>query len=393
MRQTNARLVARFALDAEEFTAADAMTATGLTRATVLGVCADLATMGWIEAIPNEPAERPRAKGRPALRYRLSRRAGVVVGLDADEHRFSARIADLRGEVLGRAHTSPIGRDAGPDGRIAAARAAIASALDDAGHGEEDVLLTVVGIPAPADASGRSPDGDNSFWAVMNAHLAEALDGSVIVENDANLAAIAERAHSDDTPGASVAALLTGERLGAGIIVDEHLLRGPRGGAGEMRFLRLVFHDEHATDGLGALARHWAQRALASGDEESSLRGTPVEDIDAPDVLSASAAGDPLAARITAELGERLARVAFALGSLLDVEKVVVCGAIAPLLGPVLSAAREALVSSYEAPVPELVASRIGGDVVVTGAIERALARVHDDPLRFLPPLPRREDA
>src|SRR5690606_24568917 len=132
-------------------------------------------------------------------------------------------------DTLGGAREALAGREAGPDARFPAARSAIRGALADAGRRADEVRLTVVGIPAPADASGRSPEGDGGFWSVMNAHLAEALDGAVIVENDANLAAVAERARSGADRGASIATLLTGERLGAGIIVDDHLLRGPRG--------------------------------------------------------------------------------------------------------------------------------------------------------------------
>lgn len=382
MRQVNARLVARFALEADEFTATEAMAATDLTRATVLGVCADLVSDGWLEEAT--PAPNAGMKGRPALRYHLSRAAGVVVALDADEHQFLARVADLRGTALGGARVAVEGRESGPDARAAAARRTIHDALADAGRAAHDVLLTVVGIPAPADASGRSPAGDRDFWSVMNAHLAEALDGATIVENDANLAALAERAQVSDA-GTTIATLLTGERLGSGLVVDGRLIRGPHGGAGEMRFLRLMFPEEQATDGFGALARDWARRELAGGDEPSTLRVLPPAELTAEDVFSAAAAGDPLAGRIAAQLGDRLARIAFTLGSLLDVERVVVCGTLAPAMEPVLETARAALGSAFEPPVPELAASRLGGDVVVAGAIRRALATVHDDPLQFLP--------
>ncbi|MGI6879086.1 ROK family protein [Microbacterium sp. gxy059] len=385
MRQMNARLVARFALDADEFTAADAMAATDLTRATVLGVCADLVAAGWLEERADSRAAGLTSKGRPARRYRLRTAAGAIVGLDADEHRYVAHVTDLRGSLLGSVHAPIGGRDIGPAGRVEAARSAIRDAVIAAGRSPDDVLLTVVGIPAPADASGRSPEGDGGFWSLMNAHLADALDGTVIVENDANLAALAESAASDDGLGENVATLLTGERLGAGLIVDGRLLRGPRGGAGEMRFLRLIFPEEHATDGAGALARRWAREAVLATDEPSALRAIDADRIEAEDVLEAARAGDPLAQRIIDRLGERLARVAFALGSLLDVEKVVVCGAIAASLAPVLDVARRILDTAYEPPVPELVPSALGGDVVVRGAIERGRTSIQQDPLAFLP--------
>ncbi|MFS2032344.1 ROK family protein, partial [Curtobacterium sp. CT11-45] len=85
--------------------------------------------------------------------------------------------------------------------------------------------------------AGASP-GDGGFWDRMNPGFADAVPGHrVVVENDANLAALAERPSSGD---ASFAALLSGERFGSGLVVDGVLLRGAHGGAGEMRVLDLV---------------------------------------------------------------------------------------------------------------------------------------------------------
>lgn len=136
-----------------------------------------------------------------------------------------------------------------------------AGLLDEIGARPEDVLLSVVGVPAPVDVNAQSPTGDRGFWAGMNPGFADVLPGRVVVENDANLAAIAEHARllkddgvgsGDDNPSGSsgdsgrdgaignVATLSSGERLGAGLIVDGRLLRGARGGAGELRALDLI---------------------------------------------------------------------------------------------------------------------------------------------------------
>ncbi len=382
MRRMNATLVARFALRAEEFTAADVMAATDLTRATVLGVCADLVAAGWLEERADSRAAGLTSKGRPARRYRLRREVGVLVGLDADEHHYIVRVTDVRGGALAETTTAVDSRTIGPVGRAETARAAIRETLADAGRAPDEILLTVVGIPAPAGPSGDSPAGEGGYWPLMNAHFVDELEGRVIVENDANLATLAESAASDDGLGDNVATLLADERFGAGLIVDGRLLRGPRGGAGEMRFLRLIFDEDHASDGLGALARHWAREALRGSGAPSSLRDLDV--VEPSDVLRAARDGDPLASDIVLRLGARIARIAFALTSLLDVEKVVVAGDLSGELDDVLRVARELLASDYPPPIPALEASALGGDAIIAGAIERALAEVHEDPLAFL---------
>ncbi|MGK9220479.1 MULTISPECIES: ROK family protein [unclassified Microbacterium] len=396
LRRMNSGAVVRFALRVAEFTAAEVMAETSLTRATVLGVCDDLVEAGWLVELEDSRAAGLTSKGRPARRYRLRDEAGVVAGIDAGEHRFTAIVADLRGKVLGEVGADAPAVDRRPGSAAERSRAEAADerralsvrlldeALAAAGARRDDLLVVVVGVPAPVDADGRSPAGDRDYWKTMNPGFADALPGpSVVVENDANLAAVAEQSHDAQAHTANVATLLSGERLGAGVIVDGRLLRGARGGAGEMRFLDIV-EGAGSPDGVGALARMWAQDAVAHG-ERSALAELPVDEITARDVFRAAADGDALAAGILDRLGDRIARVALVLASLLDIERVVIAGAIAEAIEPVLARARTVLAEEFYPPVPELVASTLGRDIVVRGAVESARARIREEPLAFEP--------
>lgn len=487
MRLLNCEAVLRHALDAAQITAGDVMEITSLTRATVLGVFSDLVAQGWLEEL-SESGPVPTVRGgRPAKLYQVPSGAGLLVGLDAGEHRMRAAVTDLRGErrvtrhvvldagiVTGRSEEGP-GADGGDTGsgdsgagggsgagdsgvagsgaeswganwdpqevarqRRAAAATLVAELLDEIGARPEDVLLSVVGVPAPVDVNGHSPTGDKGFWAGMNPGFTDVLPGHVVVENDANLAAIAEYARllkedddgvsasddggsdSDGGSGASghvdvsgheevnghedagghegvsgnVATLLSGERLGAGLIVDGRLLRGARGGAGELRALDLI-GDAGSSYGFGALARQWAQEMVA-GRDSAAGRGVaagggpffplPADGgIGAEWVFEAATHGDPRAQEIIERLGKRLATVALVVGTLLDVSKVVIAGALADAAEPVIQAAREQVIGKHYPPVPEIVASRLGGDVVVHGAIEQARNLLRADPLSFTP--------
>ncbi|MHC6592010.1 ROK family protein [Arthrobacter sp. C152] len=386
LRQINSEALLRFALQEQVFTAGEAMEATGLTRATVLGVCDGLVGGGWLEEVSDGGDAGRAPKGRPARRYQLREAAGVVVGLDAGETHLTAIVADLRGRELGKRRRSIDSHALGRAGRVSAARNLIGKALEDAGCGEDDVLLTVIGVPAPVDADGGSPAG-GEFWQLMNSGFAPDLQGAVVVDNDANLAAMAEQAQQ---PSANVATLLSGERFGAGLIVDGRLLRGGRGGAGEMRFLDILAgdtleSDEGISDGFGALARKWARRRVHSYEGTTSLRGIPGDDINAEDVFEAARGGDPLAQDIIAGLGVRLARIAVVLSSLLDIERVVIAGGIASAIEPVLEHARSLLPRDSGLPLPSLVASALGAEAVVRGAVESALVRIRREPMAFLP--------
>ncbi|MEZ2388013.1 ROK family protein [bacterium RCC_150] len=385
LRKINMGAVLRYALEAEAFRAIDAMSATGLTRSTVLGLCDELVAQGWIEEMGDSRAAGQYIKGRPARRYRLRGEAGRIIGVDAGQHTVTAVVADLRGAILARAaHT--LDREDG-DARRSTVRSVLDEALDLAHSRPEEVFLVVVGVPAPVDEKGHSPES-NEFWSNMNPDFPAVFAdcGRTIVDNDANLAALAERAHGAGS--ASFAALLSGERFGAGLVIDGKLLRGPRGGAGEMRLLNVV-EGVGSADGLGLLGRKWAMDASQAGEMpgESLLAQIPRERLSVEAVFDAAAKGDGTALGIVNRLGERLARVAHVLASLLDVDKVIVAGAVAAAVEPVLKKATAVLAQEFEAPVPLLAASALGADGVVLGALECGLAMVRSQPLSFTPHL------
>ncbi|AXE37525.1 ROK family transcriptional regulator [Acidipropionibacterium virtanenii] len=401
LRRINFGVVLGYALGAGEFTAARAMEATSLTRATVLGLCTEMVEAGWLEECGATTRIGP---GRPAHRYRIAGRLRVA-GIDAGEHHFSVRVADLHGEQVAGGREEVDSWALGREGRVRVAREFLETSMAEAGCRQEDLLLTVVGIPAPVDAEGRSPEGQHGFWPLMNAGFAAGLPGRVVIENDANLAALAESGRAGDgSDGAArgsgnSATLLTGERFGSGLIVDGRLLRGARGGAGEMRLLDAFFDDPEGTSGIAALARSWAREVLEDPALETSLRrppGTGVPDsldsrdghaavtVTVADVAAAVSAGDAAASRIVDRISWRIARIALALASLLDVDTVILAGAPADLIDAVLVRARRILETEFYPPLPCLVAGRLGVHGVVHGAVEHALALLREDPLQYL---------
>jgi predicted NBD/HSP70 family sugar kinase len=149
-----------------------------------------------------------------------------------------------------------------------------------------------------------------------------------------------------------------------------------------MRVLELVDGVGSAT-GLAALARKWAQdlELTNTGDAASPLAALTLVDITAESVLSAARNGDETSLAIVDRLGDRLAQVCFVLASLLDVERVILVGAIAEAAGPIIDRARIVLAENFYAPIPEIAASELGADAVVIGAIQRGLALVQANPL------------
>lgn len=396
MRTINMGRMLSHAWATEAFTASEAMATTGLTRSTVIDVCDELVGRGWLRELSDARAVGDYRKGRPARRYELRGEAAAVIGIDAGYERMSVVVADLRGRPLATADAEvpaltpqTVERLADADERVRLARRLHDEALAASGVHPEKVLAITVGVPAPVDALGGSPADGLGFWRLVNPGFAPAFEGCapiVLVENDANLAAIAEGSHADGAgrDADSYIAMLMGEGIGAGLMIDRRLVRGRRGAAGEMRFLDRV-NGVGSAQGLALLARLWATTAITSGSlpRESLLGKLDPSTLREEDVAQAATAGDPAAVDIIVRLAKRLARICLVLGDLLDVDLVIVGGGAARSLPAVIDEARDILARSDDPTAPRLAGSALGEAEVSTGAVEHALERVRQRALEL----------
>ncbi|MGV8873035.1 MAG: ROK family protein [Rhodococcus sp. (in: high G+C Gram-positive bacteria)] len=388
LRHSNARILLDLfwqSLDNQVFTATQLIERSTLTRATVLVVCDDLIELGWVrEDFPEVPE---RSKGRPARRFMLDHSAGFVVGVDVGYNRATAVVADLRGRPIAR-RTHIFGDADDPATRLHLLHNLVADALAAADVARHSVVAICFGIAAPVDLSGQSPVG-NDLWESVRIDPGMILDDdhwAVIVENDANLAALAEQGQGEVDPDSSFVTLLAGERLGAGIVNNGALIRGYRGGAGELDFLRHVSGVGDA-DGIGALARRWAHAELNAG-ALSSLRLLDNSETDRPtaeDVFEASVLGDEMSTRVVDQLGQRLAVIISVLAGLVDPQTVVIAGAVAESCAPVIEATKRHA-PRFSPHTPKLIASKLGADAVLVGAVHAALEHVRTNALNSAAP-------
>jgi len=390
VREANARVVLEHVWDADAVTGSDLIAATGLSRATVHDVCEELIARGWVREVENQREHGGYRKGRPARRYAFVPRAGVVVGVDAGQHRVSATVTDLRGEVCGRAtHGTGGGRPPSAARQEIVSRTVL-DALATVPAPAPAVLAVGVGVPAPVAGASHTALGGNEYWDRMNPALAEHLVGrhgwTVLVDNDANLAALAEGWRGHGRGVRSHVTLLAGERLGAGVVDDGRLLRGAHGGAGEMRYLGLV-EGVGSAAGIAALARDGARAALAgSGGARSVLHDLDPAAVDAEAVFAAARDGDPLAAAVVGKVGQRMARVVATLASIVDTEQVVIAGGVADSCAPIVDIVTRELPLYFDDARPRVLASRLGGEVVALGAVKAALDHVRRHALEIALP-------
>ncbi len=377
LRRHNLDAVLARAWDDEAFTASDVIAAVGLTRSTAIDVLDELTARGLLAEMPNARAVGEYSKGRPARRFAFQPEAGVVVGVDAGRGHLTATVADLRGATLATSRLTVDPERDSPERRRRAAEATVDATLKRARRARNQIVALCIGVPAPVDRAGRSPVHHDGFWARMNPDFVDTFAAwapLVRVENDATLAAVAERAHGAAVDCDDFVALLAGERFGAGISVDGRLLRGAHGGAGETVAFDRV-EGVGSAWGLAPRCVDAARAALASGalPNGSALRDLDPDTLEAKTVLDLAAAGDEGALAVAIEVGTALAGVAAIFGSLFDVERVIVSGAIAAGAAPIIAAATDAIPDSLHLPPPRIVASTLGADIVSIGAVAAAV--------------------
>jgi len=381
LRRVSAGAVLDFMRAAGAVTVTEVMDATGLTRATAIAVCEDLAQRGWIRELENQRAFGSYRKGRPARRFELNNRAGHILGMDVGISKATVVVSDLRGNTLSRASRAFPGADISADERIAVIDRTALAALQQAGAPPASVLAACAGIAAPVDRNGDVL-AKQHFWGLFDVGLKSALRDlhgwTVLLENDANLAALGDRWKGAAALVDDVVVILASERLGAGMIDGGRLLHGRDGGAGELAFLDRV-EGVGDTYGIAALARRWASDALAGG-AETCLRAQATGGVEAEQVFAAAAAGDAVALQILDRLADRMARVIGAVATVLNPELVVIGGAVANsaavLLGPIAERLTE-----YTVTPPRVAVSPLGDSIVTVGAVRCALDFVEENSL------------
>ncbi|WP_218003690.1 ROK family transcriptional regulator [Actinomadura latina] len=364
LRRLNSAATLRALRDGGEATLSELAGRVGLSRPTTEGVLGELIRRGLVA----ESAPRPGAGiGRPARRYRFRAEAGHALGIDVDAHRVRLLVADLTGEVVG-GHSAALDVEAPPGERIAAVRAAVRACLGAVRIPRRSLWAVGAGTPGVV-----APDGTvTSCTAVPGwegVRLARELGRSfpcpVLAENDANLAAMAERWRGAARDADDVVCVYAALHTGTGALIGGRLHRGRGGAAGEIGMLpELGLRDTAA--------------ALAG---EASLAA-------AARVLDAAAGGDAEAKALVNALAARMARGVAAMALALDPEMIIIGGPLVRFGGPLVAELRRRVRPLCLAPV-RIEGSQLGDESVGFGAVRLALDRIDEDLFRLDPDVPR----
>lgn len=362
LRRINSAVVLHALRSTDFATLTEVTRVTGLSRPTVEGVVEGLMVAGLVvETTVEEPGTR--RQGRPARKFRFRAEAGHLLGLEIGAHRVTAVLSALDGRVLDSA-SKEVGETAPADERLEKLRGTVADLLRRAGVARDSLRAVGVGSPGIVRADGTVRLGTAlPGWTglALGERLRRSFKCPVLVENDANAAAVAEHWKGAGVETDDMVFVLAGLSPGAGALIGGRLHRGFGGAAGEIGALHL-------------LGREVRPEALLSTTDE------PLHPLDEPAVAKVFALareGDDRASAAVERFLQRLVHDVAALVLALDPELVVVGGWAAGLDGVLEPLRRE--LERYCLRPPRVTLSTLGEAAVATGALRLALDHVEEE--------------
>ncbi len=297
---------------------ADLARALNVSPALMTQLTKDLLADGLLAELDHSPSQG----GRPARMLGLVVTAGRAVGVKIAPDHVAFVEVGIAGGVL-RSASEPF--DAAASTMLKDVTELLRRFI--AGGGKSPLLGVGVGVPGSVDRQGSGlVDSVQLGWSQVpvGATLRRELDLPVLVENNVNALAMAERLYGLGRKYQDFLVVTIGTGIGAGIVVDGAVLRGAAGGAGEIGHIPIEAGGPLCTCGNhGCLEAIIGQAGLVRSARERGIIGTH-GGIDA--LRSAADAGDESAAAVFSEAGHLLGRVLAGIVHTLDPEIVIVLG-------------------------------------------------------------------
>jgi predicted NBD/HSP70 family sugar kinase len=370
LRELNDRAALGLLLGGEMLTRSQISEYTRVSKVTVSQMLTRLEERGLV-AIAGEQAG---GRGPNAALYSVVPSSAYVAGLYVESDLVSAAVAD----VTGRRVAEVSGNPNGADDPVELVRGTIEQACARAGIEVTRLSALVIGSPGVVDPR----TGDPRLAVNLPAWHEGALDAlksawhkPVVIENDVNLAAMAERADGAAAGADDFVLVWLGVGLGLATILGGRLHRGTAGAAGEIGYLPVHGAPLHtdirhpASGGFQSLAGGSAVRELAA--KHGFAAQTPAEAVQA--ALSDDGGGGS-----EAFLGELAHRVAVGVASVcvvLDPGLVVLGGEVGRAGGTALADRVAAGVASIWPSRPRVVPTGVPGEPVLRGAMLAAVAQ------------------
>lgn len=341
---------------------------TGLSTATISTIVKELTAAGVVDTRPTSRS------GRRALKVTLARQLGLVAGVQFGHRHLKVALGDFGRRVVAE-QQMPLPADHRVDTGLDRAALLVVDLLDRVGASIDELLTVGIALPAPVDTSTGmiSVRGVMRGWddlhigQVMSKRLAR----TVVVDNDANLAALAEHALGAGRGYQDVIFVRASYSTGGGVVLSGRVHRGYAGTAGEIGHVQV--------DPLGQICRCGNRGCLDTVVGSTALLDllrASHGDLTLRDLVTRASEGDPGCRRVVADAGDRIGTVVATLVSALNPQLIIVGGELAAageaLVGPLRQSVLRHVAPNTISPV-EVVIGDLGDAAEVLGALTYAL--------------------
>ncbi|MFD7494059.1 ROK family protein [Streptomyces sp. NPDC051658] len=377
LHRANLERVVRAVRMAGSLTQAEIARSTGLSAATVSNIVRELKDGGTVEVTPTS------AGGRRARSVSLSGDAGIVIGVDFGHTHLRVAVGNLAHQVLAE-EAEPLDVDASSAQGFGRAEQLVRRLIETTGISPDKVIGVGLGVPGPIDVESGTLGSTSILpgWTGINPskELAGRLGVPVYVDNDANLGALGELVWGSGRGVKDLAYIKVASGVGAGLVIDGRIYRGPGGTAGEIGHITLDESGPVCRCGnRGCLETFTAARYVLP-----LLQPSHGSDLTMERVVQLARDGDPGCRRVIGDVGRHIGSGVANLCNLLNPSRVVLGGSLAEAGELVLSPIRDS-VSRYAIPSAarqlSVLPGALGSRAEVLGALALVLSEMGDSTL------------
>jgi predicted NBD/HSP70 family sugar kinase len=277
---------------------------TGISAATVTSITADLVAEGLVEEVLDDGRAGIGARGRPRVLLRIRPDAYLVGGAKISDDHITITLMDFEGTEA-QHHVAPLPRGETAEEVVEHLRRGMAEALGRIGRGIGELDCLGVGLPGFIDAAAGLVHWSPCFRETgvdFGRMLEAAFPFPVFLDNDANLAALAEQWFGYGKGVADFLVVTIEHGVGMGIVLDHRLFRGTRGIGAEFGHTKVQIDGALCRCGQrGCLEAYVADYALLREaaialERDLDRPQTPKAELDA--LFAAAKAGDAAALSI-----------------------------------------------------------------------------------------------
>ncbi|MCP3867950.1 MAG: ROK family protein [Gammaproteobacteria bacterium] len=382
--------VLRLIWEEKQISRAEIARLAGLSPSTVSEIISEILPLGLVAEVGSGQSRG----GRRPILLDFQDQSCVIIGVEMGASHICVALTDLRGNILfWNCCNHPVRED--PEGTRARIMSLCKECMAPSVVGGRPLVGIGVGVPCPVDPADPKqlskvvlPAWDGSLDLQ---ELSDYFGVPIMVDNDANLGALAERWWGAGRDVDDFAYIKVATGIGCGHVIGGEIYRGATGVAGEIGHMSLDPYGKLCVCGLrGCLATFIGGSALVDRTAEllpmhtsSALMGC---DLTIENIEKAALAGDSLAIRVVRDAANHLGVAVAGLLNIMNPSLVVIGGDLATLGDLLIFPLRKmvqqrTLVSSMAAA--EIIASQVGHQSVALGASTLVLKSALSDSRYF----------